>query len=197
LNTALPSLAKLSNLWEALPLEPGRVWINKKRQPVETLVNRSIGPSDLGMFNCNYGENRQGGIIYYESNRKIYIATTLFHAKTEIPDCWFRNAPIIGLADVAGSQLVVEFNWTRAPKSSGPDPLLYKIRPDFIRFSAGDRDIYLRRPATVVQEPKDLYRVHWVLSEFSEAPIPDVDDIFDGRASILPARRADFPEVLK
>jgi hypothetical protein len=188
LSAALPSLKLLSDVWGALPLMTGRVWINRINKPLTTLLNGNSRQSDLFFFNSSFGAGNQGGMIYYESNKKIYIMPSFFSVDSTNSACWFSNNTIDGIHHLAGSHIVVEFNWRKSVNSSGPDPLLSRIRPDFVNVSVGHSSIFLKGLTTTVREPEGLYRANFVLSEFSEASLPNEEDILSGRAAAPPAR---------
>ena len=95
---------------------------------------------------------------------------------------------ILGIHALAGAQIVVEFNWRSQASSSDPDPLLYKIRPDYLSLSAGQTSIFLQRLTTTIEKPAGPYSANFVLSEFSQAVIPNEKDILSRRYAVPPAR---------
>lgn len=188
LNSQSSSIGLLSKVWQALPIMTGRVWINQKQASLKTLLEGGGEPSDLFMFNSNFGPGNQGGLAYYESNKKFYIKPTHFSSNSKNRSCWFSKDTIVGIHTLADAQIVVEFNWSRSPGSSEPDPLLFKIRPDFLSLSAGHTELFLKELKTTVQKPEGLYGINFSLSEFAEAVLPSEKEILNQRASLPPSR---------
>jgi hypothetical protein len=186
--TMLPSVGLLSDVWQALPIMTGRVWINRRHKPLAMLLDGKGTASDLFMFNSDFGSDNRGGLVYYESTGKIYIKPSRFYSDSKNRACWFADDAILGIHTLAGAQIVVEFNWRKSPSASDPDPLLFKIRPDFLNLSAGQTSIFLKKLTTTVQRPMGPYGVNFVVSEFSQAVVPNERDILGRREAVPPAR---------
>jgi hypothetical protein len=141
------------------------------------------------MFNCNH--DNQNYLIFYESNRKLYIRPTAFDSKSSVSNCWLAKDTLVGIHHLASSQIVVEFNWSKSPDSPEPDPLLLRLRPDYLRIGVGGTSLFLYHFVTRTQKPEGLYSVNFALSDFSEATIPGEEDIKSRRSSLPPERQRD------
>jgi hypothetical protein len=183
------SAGMLGELWKSLPLFTGRVWINRKPQHLQRMLLPNWVGSDLFMFNCSH--DNQNYLIYYESNRRLYIRPTVFDSKSSVSECWLAKDTLVGIHHLAGSQIVVEFNWSKLPNSSELDPNLLKLHPDYLRIGAGDTTLYLYHFATKIQKPEYPYSANFALSNFTEATIPAEDDIKNRRSSLPPERQRD------
>ena len=177
----------LSTLWKSLPLATGRVWVNRKTQALTSLLKSNPTDSDLFMFNCSH--DSQSYLIYYEANKSLYVRPTAFESKSSIPDCWMAKDTLVGTHHLAGSQIVIEFNWSKSQGTLQLDPILYKLRPDYLRVGVGSTNFYLYKPATTIQEPEGPYSVNFALSAFSQNAIPDEEDIERRRSSLPPERQ--------
>jgi hypothetical protein len=188
LATRVPSLRLLGAVWNAVPMVIPRVWINRQPKALATLLAPDGMSGDLFMFNCRTLPTVSGALIYYEENRKIYLRPGSFASNSKNPDCWLSKETVIGVHSIAEAQMVVEFDWKRSPGVVDPDPLLYSIRPDYVRLTAGPNTFFLQSPKTTVQKPEGPYAVNYVLSEFTVSTLPDRAGFLNHVAGNPPAR---------
>jgi hypothetical protein len=185
LQQVLPSLSKLSALWQAMPLRPGIVWINRTPRPIADLTQHLAAGTDLFFFNCNLPTPpNPGGLFYYEREKKLFIRVTDFHASVSVPDCWHGETPKASIHGIGGAQFVTEIDWTQ---SAAPDPLLSSIHPDYIQISVGHSSVFLynlnttlRNAGTAPGNPNSGFYI--------ETTIPSEKEILDYKAATPPKR---------
>jgi hypothetical protein len=188
LQQLLPSLTKLGALWQAMPLRPGIVWINRTPRPVGELTRHLAEGTDLFFFNCNLPVPPEpGGLFYYEREQKLFIRTADFHTTASVPSCWHGEMAKASIHGIGGAQFVTEIDWTNSPVS---DPLLSAIRPDYIEISVGHSSIFLYKLRTTTRKggaPNGNPNPGF----FVETTIPSEKEIFDYGAAVPPKRMTD------
>ncbi len=185
--TAWPSLQPLSNFWSAFPLMAGTVWINRTNRPVYDIVTLTGRKSDLFMFDNHYGTNRQCQLIYYESEKKIYIKPGTFDCDAKNTSCWIGNSQIKGFHHLAGSQLVIGFNWRPLMPPAQTDPLRSIIRLDLITLTLDDVNIFLREFQKLGAKPKAQNLEFLVPDTIWGSTFTNEENILNG--TVLPPRR--------
>jgi hypothetical protein len=180
LSQVLPTLRKLSGVWQAMPLRAGNVWINRSAQSIDDLTKRLSEGTDLFMFNMAFADNNQGGLFYYDTDRSLHIRTSDFLSRSIDNSCWFSDAHIIGTHHLAGAQFVTEMNWSGpSARQQPPDVLTRQIRPDYIRLTVGGSSLFLYDLTTRLSTP--VYGQNPNPGFYSEFTFPKEADILAGK----------------
>jgi hypothetical protein len=189
----LPALKDLQPVWDAMPLLPGGVLINRANQPLADLVKRKREGTDLFLYNCKWQQNQQAGLMYYDSNRSLYLTSIVFGAAAADSDqCWFPNGTVVRIHHLANSQFVTEIDWSGTSAEAGhPDPLPSEIALYFINVSVGQSTIFLYDTKVVPRE-KGIKGANPHIGFYAEAKFPSESDILGSKFAKPPARMTSF-----
>jgi hypothetical protein len=136
--TALPSLPALAAVWNALPLESFRVWINRKARPAREFLTASNDADDLSFYNIDAENLKRSELVYRDDDGSISIRTPAFSCESSSDFCWKDNNTIVGVDDLSAAQFVTEFFWSGAKANqTAADPLLLKLIPVRIDITVG------------------------------------------------------------
>jgi hypothetical protein len=186
LQQLLPSLTKLSALWQAMPLRPGIVWINRSPLPIANLTQHQAEGTDLFFFNCNLPTPpNPGGLFYYEREKKLFIRAADFHTSASVPGCWHGETPMASIHGISAAQFVTEVDWTQSPVL---DPLLSSIRPDYIQISVGHSSVFLYNLKTIPRKGGTAIGINPNPGFYIETTIPTEQEILDYKAAKPPKR---------
>jgi hypothetical protein len=193
LTTLFPSIGALQPVWDALPLGPTRLWINKKAKTAAEVTAVLSANSDLTLFNVDRPAPPMGVIYYFESERRLYVQSLDFACTVADRSCWNGNDSIVGIYDLANAYVIAEVDWLGDISMTSNDPILSATKPDYLHFEVNRSSIFLSKFHVEERHPprpsgENPHAGFYVYTEF-----PGEQDILQNKEALPPQRMRSDP----